>query len=249
MAAVTQPDLSLVVPAFNEEARLPAMLRHSADYLRRRGLNFEIIVVDDGSTDRTCEVVGEFGELFPEIRAISLDRNRGKGHAVRTGVLQTRGGLVLVADADNSTPITELERLEPAVREGADIAIGSRALKADDVHLQVRWHRKAIGLVFRGFVALLGTAGIHDTQCGFKLFEGMVARDLFGRSRIDGFAFDVEILLLAQRERLSIREIPVDWVHQDGSRINLATDSLRMLGDLIRIRSRVLLDNFPWSRP
>ena len=241
---MTIPDLSVVVPAFNEEARLQAMLRSAVDYLRTREVEFEVLVVDDGSTDKTSELVGELGAEFPEIRVISLDSNRGKGHAVRTGVMRTSGRLVLFTDADGATPMKELERLEPALRDGADIAIGSRALRAEDVNLQVRWYRRAIGSVFRGFVALLGTAGIGDTQCGFKLFEGTVARDLFGRSRIDGFAFDVEILLLAQREGLSIAEIPVDWVHQDGSRINLATDSLQMLGDLVRIRARILLDQF-----
>jgi dolichyl-phosphate beta-glucosyltransferase len=144
--------------------------------------------------------------------------------------------------------MTELERLDRAIAAGADIAIGSRALTADGVRLDVRWYRRAIGWVFRAFVGLLGTRGIGDTQCGFKLFKGSVARDLFSRSRVDGFAFDVEILMLAQRQGLSIAEVPVNWAHQDGSRINLATDSLRMLRDLVKIRVGVILDRNPRVR-
>jgi dolichyl-phosphate beta-glucosyltransferase len=242
---MTETDLSIVVPAFNEQARLPAMLDEVVAYLRTRRLEFELLIVDDGSTDRTAALALEVGTRVPEIRVIQLPRNQGKGHAVRTGILQSKGRLVLFADADGSTPMSELERLEQAITKGADIAIGSRALSAEDVQLDVLWYRRTLGLLFRGFVSLVGTRGIGDTQCGFKLFRGPVAHALFTESRIDRFAFDVEVLMLAQREGLRIAEIPVNWAHQPGSRLNLATDSLRMMGDLVRIRGGFLLGKYP----
>ena len=233
--------LSLVVPAFNEEKRLRQMLIDAATYLRGRGAAFELIVVDDGSRDGTSPLVCNLAERdIPELRLIRLPANRGKGFAVRAGVLNAAGELVLFADADGATPIRELERLEAAIGAGADIAIGSRELRTDDVAIQARWHRRVIGRIFHGLVRSMVLRGVLDTQCGFKLFRGEVAQDLFSRMRIDGFCFDVELLAMAKRRGYRIAETAVNWMDRPGSRVNLVRDSLRMARDLIVIRTLVL---------
>jgi dolichyl-phosphate beta-glucosyltransferase len=151
-------------------------------------------------------------------------------------VVNSSGHHVLFADADGSTPIAEIARLEAAIREGADIAIGSRAVRSPEVQVNARLYRRAMGRLFHGFVTLLTVRAIRDTQCGFKLFRAPVAHELFSRSRLDGFSFDVEVLFMAQRFGHRIAEIPVNWVHKAGSRVNLVLDSLRMIRDLVRIR-------------
>ena len=228
---------SLVIPAFNEVERLRPPLERSVEWLRGRGRPFEIIISDDGSRDGTASLVERLQMEMPELRLVRSPVNRGKGHAVRIGVEAASGSLVLLADADGSTPIDQLVLLEAAIDAGADVAIGSRA-HADNV--ERRWYRHVVGRSFHLLVRLFGIRGIADTQCGFKLFTAGSAKDLFSRARINGFSFDVEILLLAQGLGYRIAEVPVAWVHQPGSRINLVTDSMRMALDLIRIRARLL---------
>jgi dolichyl-phosphate beta-glucosyltransferase len=231
------PHYSLVVPAFNEVPRLGPPLRRTVEWLRARQKPFEILVSDDGSTDGTAELVEKLKNEIPELRLVRSAENRGKGHAVRMGVRAANGALILLADADGATPIDQLALLESAIENGADIAIGSRSHRG---HVERRWYRHLIGRCFHLLVRLSGARGFKDTQCGFKLFTASAARDLFSRARTDRFSFDVEILLLAQRLGYRIVEVPVEWAHQPGSRINLVTDSFRMAIDLVAIRIRLL---------
>jgi dolichyl-phosphate beta-glucosyltransferase len=248
-----QPDLSIVIPAFNEEARLGRTLEAYLAYCRRTARRTELLVVDDGSLDRTTAVVNQYAADHPEVRLIRLAENQGKGQAVRSGVVNAQGKRILFADADGATPLSEIERLEAAVDQGADVAIGSRALQDGNVRIKARLYRRVIGRIFHGLVELLTVPRVKDTQCGFKLFRGPVAHDLFSRMRIRGFSFDVEVLMMAQRQGYVIAEVPVNWTHQPGSKVNLVTDSARMLRDLFIIRGRYLSGQYnsphlaPWS--
>lgn len=230
-------ELSAVFPAFNEEARLEAPLREAAAWLAATGRRAELIAVDDGSRDGTSALVRRLADEIPGLRLIRLPGNRGKGYAVRTGIVNARGRRVLMVDADGSTPFSELARLDAALDDGADLAIGSRALQGEGVRVDARAYRRVIGRSFHLLVRALAVRGIADTQCGFKLFRAEVAHDLFSRMRRDGFSFDVEVLLMAQRRGYRIDEVPVNWTHRPGSRVNLVLDSLRMAADLFSIRA------------
>lgn len=234
------PEYSVVIPAYNEEDRLEAPLLDTVRHLSRRATSFEVIVVDDGSRDGTARLVRDLQVRHPEVRLIRLPANRGKGFAVRTGVVNSAGEHVLFADADGSTPIQEVARLRERIDDGADVAIGSRAAEGSDVRVDARLHRKVIGRVFHAAVQVLTVGDFRDTQCGFKLLQGDVARDLFGRLRMDGFSFDVELLSMALWRGYDVVEVPVNWRHVPGSRVNLVTDSFRMLRDLFVIRSRLV---------
>jgi dolichyl-phosphate beta-glucosyltransferase len=226
--------ISLVIPAFEEEARVPPTLRRLARYLEGRPEEWEILFVDDGSSDRTAEVARTEGErLDLPLTVLRMPANRGKGAAIRRGVLAARGDWILVSDADLSTPIEEWEKL---LRAGAPIAVGSRALEEELVREKQPWHRRSMGRTFNRLVRLLAVRGIHDTQCGFKLFDARVARELFEGARINRFAYDVEILARAQKRGIPIAEVPVLWFNSPDSRVAVVRDSLRMLRDLVRIR-------------
>jgi dolichyl-phosphate beta-glucosyltransferase len=227
------PALSIVIPAYNEEERLGPTLARVNEWLRARtGAPAEVIVADDGSRDRTREVA-----LAAGVRVVSLPQNRGKGAAVRAGMLAAEGARVLMCDADLATPIEELDKLAAELDRGADVAIGSRAL--DRTLIETRQHplRELMGRTFNGIVRLLVLGGIKDTQCGFKLFTREAAQDLFGRATVDGFAFDVEVLWLA-RGRYRIAEVPVVWRHVEESKVSPGTDAMRMFADVIRLRVR-----------
>jgi dolichyl-phosphate beta-glucosyltransferase len=239
------PILTIVIPAYNEEGRLEATVREAVAFLRAGPRPFELIIVDDGSLDGTSALARRLGLEFPECGLLRLAANRGKGYAIRTGVLNARGSFVLFMDADGATPMSEIARLEGALETGADVAIGSRVLSNAEVKVRAKWYRRLIGRVFRGFVnALADVRGVRDTQCGFKLFRGEVAQDLFSRMRMNGFSFDVEVLMMAQRRGYRIAEVPVNWEHQPGSRVNLVLDSFRMARDLFIIRARELRGDY-----
>jgi dolichyl-phosphate beta-glucosyltransferase len=247
------PDLSIVIPAFNEESRLEATVRDVVDYCRTGSRSFEVIMVDDGSRDGTTRIGRLLVEQFAEVRLIRLAANHGKGYAVRTGVVNALGRTILFADADGATPISEIERLESALKAGADIAVGSRALPATGVRVQAKLYRHLIGRTFHILVEWLADSEVKDTQCGFKLFQSGVAQDLFSRMRMNGFSFDVEVLVMARQRGYRVAEIPVNWAHQPGSKIRLTVDSLRMAADLVRIRAHCLSGEYevphlaPWS--
>lgn len=232
------PRLSVIIPAYNEAARILPYLTAITGYLDRRDSPYEIVVVDDGSRDQTAQVVAQFQSSAPSVRLLKLPKNVGKGGAVRTGVREARGQFLLVADADGATPIAEVERLAAAIEKGADIAIGSRFLASRDptYTVRARWHRSVLGNLFNRLVRRLGLDGIADTQCGFKLFRGAVARDLFSAARINGYGFDLEILYLAQRRGYRIAEVPVNWTDQPGTKIRVVRDGLSMIGEMLAVR-------------
>lgn len=233
-----QLPFSVIIPAFNEADRLLPYLTDVTAYLKKRGPPSEVLVVDDGSRDRTAALVEQFQTDEPMVRLIRLPRNNGKGCAVRTGMKQARGELCLFADADGATPIGELERLEAGINHGADIAIGSRFLASRDSRYTVkaRWHRSTLGNVFNWMIQRLGVQGITDTQCGFKLFKGTVANDLFSVARIDGYGLDLELLYIAQRRGYKIAEVPINWADQPGSKVRVLKDGLSMLREMLAVR-------------
>lgn len=235
----SEADIAVVVPAYNEEARLGPTVETIVAYLDGRKLDWQLIVSDDGSTDRTIAVAEAAAAGNQRVRVISLGQNRGKGAAVRAGMLAARARRVLFSDADLATPIDELGKLEAALAGGADIAIGSRAVAGADI--QVRQHplRELMGRGFNTIVRIVVMGGIKDTQCGFKLFSAEAARDLFGRATIDGFAFDVEVLWLA-RNRYRIAEVPVVWRHINQSKVSPGIDAARMFADIVKLRLRHL---------
>jgi dolichyl-phosphate beta-glucosyltransferase len=229
--------LSVVIPAYNEEERLGPTLERILGYLSGCGYPFEVIVVDDGSTDGTAAAARRVSEGRGIVRLVSNETNRGKGFSVRRGVEEARGEYILFSDADLSTPIEELRRLFPAIlEEGCDIAIGSRAVRGSDVRVHQPWYRELMGKIFNKIVRLVAVRGVKDTQCGFKLFRGAVARELFAVQRVEGFSFDVEALYLARKAGRRIAEVPVTWYNSPRSRVRIVGDPARMFLDVLRIR-------------
>lgn len=229
-------ELSVVVPSFNEELRLPHALIEMIDWLDSRGCTYEIIVVDDGSRDGTSVTARQFERIRPQVKVIRLPVNRGKGHAVRTGALNSRGSRVLFADADGATPFAELARLEEAIAAGADVAIGSRAGSGNRVRTDPL--RRLVGRLFNAWVSAVLLRGVADTQCGFKLFTRGAAEFLFSRQESERFSFDVEILYIARRAGMDVREVPVHWSSIPGSKVSLLRDAARMLLDVPTFRWR-----------
>ena len=229
---------SIIVPAHNEAARILPYLRSITSYMQGRGQPYEVLVVDDGSTDATSSVVETLASSAPEIQLLRAPLRRGKGAAVRRGMQAAVGHLQLFADADGATPIQELARLEQAVASGADLAIGSRTLasRLPDYAVQARLYRTILGNLFNSVVQQSGLKGITDTQCGFKLFRQAVAADLFGVSKVNGYGFDLELLYVAQQRGYRIAEIPVNWSDQPGSKVRILRDGLAMLRELAVIR-------------
>ena len=214
--------LSVVIPAYDERRRLPATLEEILDYLGHRRCGFEIILVDDGSRDGTAELAGELlRPLGDRGRVLRHETNLGKGASVRRGMLAARGERILFSDADLSTPIAEVEKLEAALRGGAQIAIGSRAIDRALVERRQRRVREASGRVFNWLVRSFAVRGIRDTQCGFKLFTRHALQPIFSRQRLNGFGFDLELLAIAQRLGIPIAEVPVRWLNNPDSRVGV----------------------------
>ena len=243
-----RPDLSIVIPAYNESARLPATLASIAEYIIERNLNAEIIVADDGSDDDTADQARAVTVRGQPVRVLQL-AHRGKASAVQAGMLAAIGRTILFTDADLSTPIAYADDLIAALDAGADIAIGSReGLGATRVGEP--GYRHIMGRVFNAVVRLLGVANVRDTQCGFKAFRSKPAHDLFRRARLPGSAaptrgprvtgFDVEILFLARLRRYVVVEVPVYWEHASGSKVRPLTDSVRMFRDVLMVRVNAL---------
>jgi dolichyl-phosphate beta-glucosyltransferase len=231
-------DLSVVVPCFNERLRLPTTIDAVRRYLDARSDVYEVVLVDDGSEDGTLDLLRAYERASAAVRVVALRPNRGKGRAVAEGVGVTTGDRVLVTDADLSTPMAELVRLERALGEGADVAIGSRAAPWSRLTDQALY-RQMMGKTFNVLVRLTLLPEFQDTQCGFKLFRGEVARELFERLQTDGFAFDVEILWHAQGAGYAVTEVPVQWRNSETSRVAPVRHSSQMLRDLVRLRMRL----------
>lgn len=234
--------ISVVIPAYNEQQRLPATLEAVRAYLAAGAwTGFEILVVDDGSTDATRQVVEQFRMGHPEVHLLANPGNRGKGFSVRHGMLRAEGDWVLFTDADLSAPIEELDKLlSEARRHDAEVAIGSRALDRSLIGIHQSWFREQAGRLFNLAVRLLVGLPFWDTQCGFKLFSSRAAREVFRRVRLERFGFDVEALFIARKLGFSIVEVPVRWSHAEGTKVRMWKDSANMFADLIRIRANQL---------
>lgn len=230
-------DISVVIPAKNEELRLPQFLQTLIAYCQASRLHYEIIVVDDGSTDKTAQGVFAFQQSFPGLTLLSLGRNYGKGYAVKQGLLASHGDIALFMDADGSTPADEIEKNLKYFQEGYDIVIGSRVLQSSTSQVKTLLYRKSMGWIFNFFVSTFLIKGIKDTQCGFKMYRHPIIRPLWGNIRLDGFGFDLEVIFLAQRMNYKIKEVAVNWKHVEHSKVNLIKDSWRMLVNIFQIRS------------
>lgn len=233
--------ISIVIGAYNEEKRIKNSLCEIFNFLEKKQINHEIIVVNDGSTDKTNEVLIKIAAEIPTLRINAYEENRGKGFALRVGVLSSRGNLVLISDADLSTPIEEIEVVLPFIKSKKnEIAIGSRGLPLSKIIRRQSWWRQGMGKIFNKLVKLLVLEDFTDTQCGFKLFEGKVARELFGELKTERFAFDVEILARAKKKGYRIIEVPVRWINSNHSKVNPVFDSLSMIKDLVKIRLELM---------
>ncbi len=239
------PVISVVIPTYNEEWRILPTIGAIATHISARQQPWELIVADDGSSDSTVALLE--GLRFPNMRILVGDRNRGKGNAVRRGVLAARGDVVLFADADQSTPIQQFETLMDRVSDGYDVVVGSRAAEGADVQAKSRLRR-----VLSGGLHLLVSLGfgiqVSDTQCGFKLFTASAARRLFNLQQIQGFSFDLEILYLAARLHMKVAEVPVEWIDAPGSTVDAAKVSLQFLRDLARVKIRDLLGRYRFEQ-
>lgn len=228
-----KPEISLIIPAFNEETRIVKSLTKAIEYLEKKNLNYEIIVVDDGSSDNTIEAVNG---LNAGLKAIPLKKNLGKGAAVRRGMLEASGSIRFFSDADFSTPIHELDKLITKIGEGYDICIGSRAIDRSMVKEHQPFYREFMGKTYNKIVQTLVFKGISDTQCGFKAFTEYSVNKIFPKAKINGFSFDVELLYLAHKEGLKVAQVPVEWYNDERSTVNPIFDSTMMIIELFKIK-------------
>ena len=237
------PELSIVIPSFNEERRLPPTLESIAKYILERRRNTEVIVVDDGSSDQTAAVAESFRNRIPRLRVVSNGRNRGKGFSVRHGSLEACGEVVLFTDADLSSPIEEAEKLLAALKSH-DVAIGSRAVDRSLIEVHESRFREFAGIVFNRIVRLMLGLPFVDTQCGFKAFRRERCRIIFEQQTIERFGFDPELLYLARHHKLSIVEVPVRWAHSPATKVNMMRDSVQMFLDVFVITWNGLLGRY-----
>ncbi len=246
---MNRPFMSLVVPAYNEQGRLPATLVKLKAFLENEPPHYEVIVVDDGSQDGTVAVVEEAMAGFPELRLLK-EPHRGKGHAVRKGMLAAKGQYVMFCDADFSMPVEEVVKFSRTLEKGYQVAIGSREVKGAR-RIDEPWHRHLMGRVFNLLVRVLAMPGLQDTQCGFKAFTWEATQEIFGRQVIDGFGFDVEVLYIARKLGMPITEVPINWYYSPSSRVDPIKDTLRMINDVLQVRSHDrngLYDRLPDSK-
>jgi glycosyltransferase involved in cell wall biosynthesis len=237
----------VVIPAFNEAARIGATVSRVVEYLQSRRSDWELLVVDDGSCDGTADLVRSLHPGEPRVRVIYNSPNRGKGYAVRTGMLAAQCDLVLFSDADLSAPIEEVEKLLPAMNDGYDVAIGSRALRRELIAVRQSRLRELAGQSFNLILQLITGLAFKDTQCGFKLFRREAARQVFAQQRIHAFGFDPEVLFLAGKFGYRTREVPVRWAHSEGSKVRVLRDGIRMVRDLLLIRWNDLTGKYSGS--
>ena len=229
--------LSVVIPAYNEEKRIESTLKKCLDYLNSQRYDFELIVVDDGSSDKTAAIV----KKFKQVKLVNYGANQGKGHAVKIGILNSTGDYVLFCDADLSTPIEEVGKLLKFIKD-YDVVIASRALKESNV--KTKFYRRLLGRGFAFIVNLFAVSGVKDTQCGFKLFKNQASKKIFVKQLISGWAFDVEVLFLARKFGYKIKEVPVRWMHFDHAGVNPTGSTFRMLREIFKIRINSLLGKY-----
>ncbi|PYX32189.1 MAG: glycosyl transferase [Acidobacteria bacterium] len=227
---------SLVIPAYNEGTRLGASLERVLEYVGQHGGDTEVIVVNDGSRDNTAEIVRSFAAKNPALRLIDNPGNHGKGYSVRNGMLSARGRILIFSDADLSSPIEEVPKLLDALTHGADIAIGSRWLRAEMQTQRQPLHRQVFGRIFNLMLRVTLGLQYRDTQCGFKAFTRLAAQAIFPLQKIERWGFDPEILFLARKMGFKVSEVPVTWGHSGGSRINPLVDGARMFTEMLRVR-------------
>jgi len=242
-SAASAFQLSIIVPSFNEELRLPASLERIAAYIDSANRSAEVLVVDDGSTDRTAEVAASFTKRIRNLRVLRNGQNRGKGYSVRHGMLEARGETILFTDADLSAPIEEADKLLSALQQH-DVAIGSRALDRKLIEVHESPFREFAGIIFNGIVRVVLLLPFVDTQCGFKAFRRERCRIIFEQQRIERFGFDPELLYLARHHGLKAIEIPVRWSHSPATKINMMRDSVLMFVDVFKIRWNALMGRY-----
>ncbi len=232
--------LSVIIPAYNEEKRLLPTLERVCVYLSTKDFPYEVVVVDDGSTDNTLQITKSIANKNNHINILSNERNSGKGYSVRRGMLSARGEYVFFTDADLSTPIEEIEKCLPYLVNGYDVVIGSRSMPGADIIVHQPWYREKMGKIFNFMVNVVLLRGIVDTQCGFKGFKRDVAKKVFSRCRIDGFSFDVEALYLSRKFDYKIKELPIRWENSTLSKVSPVKHSIQMFKDLLGIKMKDL---------
>jgi len=236
--------LSVIIPSYNEEKRLPKTLKAIGDYLKSQDYDSEIIVVSDGSKDKTAQVANEMKPVCPNLKVIDNKENHGKGYVTRQGLLEATGQIRLFTDADNSTSIEQVEKLIPEFSKGFDVVIGSRDIKGAKLAVPQPWYRRIVGNIFNLMVQIIvGLWGIWDTQCGFKALSAKAAQDILPKCKIDRWAFDPEILKLAKKMDFKIKEVPITWVNDAESKVNIK-GMIRMGIDLLKIRMNLILRKY-----
>lgn len=229
-----RPYISLIIPVYNEEERLQNSLEKIIDYFDKQTYSYEILIVDDGSKDKTIEIANKY---LPKVVIYSYGENKGKGAAVKYGMLKAKGEICIFTDADLSTPIYEIDKmLNEFENKKCDIVIGNRAAGYDMIKIHQPWYREFMGKTFNKFVQLFVFKGISDTQCGFKGFRYEAAQKIFNKTEIQKFGFDVEILYLALKSNFDIRQIKVEWYNDARSKVNPIKDSIQMFKDILRIK-------------
>lgn len=229
-----EKDLSIIIPAYNEEERIISTLERILSYIKSRDFSVEVIVVDDGSTDRTVDVVEE--NFRTKVKVVENGSNIGKGYSIKNGFNNSVGSIILFSDADLSTPIEEFDKMLKKLDDGYDVVIGSRALRESNIEKAQPWYRQLMGKTFNKIIKILVIGDFRDTQCGFKSFKREVAEKVFFLQRINGFAFDVELLFLAKKYGYRVFEMPVKWVNSPDSRVSIISGSVSMFVDVIKIR-------------
>ena len=237
---MSSPTYSIVIPAYNESARIGATLEKVLKYLTDQDLSAEVIVVNDGSKDNTAEIVRRYASADRRLHLLENPGNRGKGYSVRSGMLYASGDLLLFTDADMSAPIEEAAKLFEAIAAGADVAIGSRWLRAELQTQRQSWLRQVLGRAFNLLPHLILGLNYKDTQCGFKAFTRTAAQRVFTRQRIERWGFDPELLFLAKKSGLHVAEVPVTWAHSEGTRIRPLQDGTAMVMEMFKIRGYAL---------
>lgn len=238
------PQYSIVVPAYNESARIGATLEQILQHVQSQQWKAEVVVVDDGSRDNTSAIAGGFAAAHPAVRILKNPGNQGKGYSVRNGMLQARGTILLFTDADLSSPISEAGKLFAALAAGADVAIGSRWLDPSLQFQRQSLKRQVLSRLYNLFLRMVLLFPYRDTQCGFKAFTRAAAEKIFPLQRITRWGFDPEILYLAHRLRLKVAEVPVAWGHEEGSQIHVWRDGARMAWDALKIRAYALTGKY-----